>query len=333
MNLINIKQLNMKLKLLFTYIIFACFTVICPAQVTIGSDVPPRKGALLDLKENDSTGKQPNSRKGLKLPRVALSSLTKLTLDDDAKADDYVGTTVYNVTVNTELAEGTYCWYGNTWKQVIWVDNPGLDGDLLINNGDLTYKWANIKVSAFTYHKPSQIAVYNKNKAPLLKYKFNQIVAIETGPSVFTPVSGLFDNDFAYTETLNIKTPAASEKYILMEASIDIKKLTIGNTTFEKGFWEIINIDFLVDGELLKNYWQVYSFPKGGDPVNTIELFSIVPLTNSGKGSHQFKMRVSVDSSLYYANKGSGAGQFREGNNDFLEIQVKNLGFILYENE
>ncbi len=321
----------MKLKLFLTYIAFAGSALVCSAQVTIGSGVPPRKGALLDLKENDNTGKLPNSGKGLKLPRVALTSVTKLTLDDDSKAGEYAGTTVYNVTVNAELAEGTYCWNGNTWNQVVWVDNPGSDGDLLINNGDLTYQWDPIKLPDFTYHKPSQISGYDKNKAPLLKYKYNQIVAVEEGIHLFTPIPGLFNTDFAYTETWNIKTPAASEKYVLLEASIDIKKLTVGNAPFVRGFWENIKIELLLGNAVLREYTQSYSSPTGGEPLNTIELFSIIPLTNFGKGSHQFKVRVSVVNSIYNANVGTNPGQFMPDNNDFLEIQVRNLGFILYE--
>jgi len=88
------------------------------AQVTIGSGIPPLEGNLLDLKENELTGINPNATKGLGLPRVALSSLTTLTIDNDSAKDKYVGTIVYNTTTNSMLSEGMYYWDKNTWVKV-----------------------------------------------------------------------------------------------------------------------------------------------------------------------------------------------------------------------
>jgi len=95
----------MKLKLLLIHIVLLLAMPAAKAQVTIGSDIPPRAGSLLDLKENAETGKKANAEKGLGLPRVELESFTKLTIDDDAYGNDYRGVTVYNAD-NTFLAEG-----------------------------------------------------------------------------------------------------------------------------------------------------------------------------------------------------------------------------------
>lgn len=43
------------------------------AQVTIGSNEPPNHGAILDLKEEQTTGGEPNSTRGLGLPRVKIT--------------------------------------------------------------------------------------------------------------------------------------------------------------------------------------------------------------------------------------------------------------------
>jgi hypothetical protein len=88
------------------------------AQVTIGSNLAPLSGSLLDLKEKDSGGDESNSSKGLGLPRVALSKQLTLTIDDDSRGERYVGQLVYNITENDELTKGTYYWNGTRWNKI-----------------------------------------------------------------------------------------------------------------------------------------------------------------------------------------------------------------------
>lgn len=54
------------------------FASLCEinAQITIGSSIKPKPGALLDLKQDENQGK--NSSKGLLLPRVSLTSINQL---------------------------------------------------------------------------------------------------------------------------------------------------------------------------------------------------------------------------------------------------------------
>lgn len=93
----------MKRKIL-TINIFILFSLLympqVKAQVTIGAGLEPRKGLLLDLKENDAPNKESNASKGFGLPRIALTSPTTLTIDDDSKKGDYVGVVVYNIGTN-----------------------------------------------------------------------------------------------------------------------------------------------------------------------------------------------------------------------------------------
>jgi hypothetical protein len=88
------------------------------AQLTIGSETEPLPGSLLDLKEKDAGGDEPNSSKSLGLPRVALSKLSTLTTDDNSRGMHYVGQLVYNVTENEELTKGTYYWDGSKWNKI-----------------------------------------------------------------------------------------------------------------------------------------------------------------------------------------------------------------------
>jgi hypothetical protein len=86
------------------------------AQVTIGANEDPNKGALLDLKEN--TGSV-SATKGLLLPRVNLTDLNELypmftgTYNAEEK-NKHIGLTVYNVEdgMGRWIPAGIYVWDG-----------------------------------------------------------------------------------------------------------------------------------------------------------------------------------------------------------------------------
>lgn len=308
------------------------FTAVLKGQVTIGSDIPARKGTILDLKENDNTGKLPNSTKGLGLPRVALSSLTTLTVDDDSKKNDYVGLTVYNTTINSDLTEGTYCWFGDTWKQVVLISDSGTDGNLLISNGDYTYKWASISIPEYEFSKPTQASTFDPSKAKTFQYSTGDIIYTYVGNNQYRPRTGLFDNDFVYTETLNLQTDATSEKYILLETSISVKKRTVSNAPAAKGFWEQMRVEVLVNNVVKERNERVFSTAQYAETTTIIDHFSIIPLSGLNKGSYDLKIRVSNLSNLYNTNKGNSSGQFPTSS-DFFTVTIEDIGFILYEED
>ncbi len=99
----------------------------------MGSGISPRKGTLLELKENDADGE--NSTKGFSLPRVKLELPTKLTVDDDSKKGQYKGLTVQNTLTGNGLTEGIYCWDGEKWTLVVSVKEQGEDGQMLTSKG------------------------------------------------------------------------------------------------------------------------------------------------------------------------------------------------------
>jgi len=103
------------------------------SQVTVGSGLEPRKGSLLELKEDNGAGA--NSTKGFSLPRVKLDSPTLLTVDDNSNGEEYKGLTVQNTTTSSGLTEGIYCWYGKMWRLVTSVDEQGTDGQILTSKG------------------------------------------------------------------------------------------------------------------------------------------------------------------------------------------------------
>jgi hypothetical protein len=106
------------------------------AQVTIGSMEDPSTGSLLDLKQQRNNGGV-NATKGLLLPRVQLTDLTKLhpmfetspgsglpneNYDSPAEKQEqdakHVGLTVYNTqgACRYRIPEGIYVWNGTKWE-------------------------------------------------------------------------------------------------------------------------------------------------------------------------------------------------------------------------
>ncbi|WP_185154824.1 leucine-rich repeat domain-containing protein [Dysgonomonas sp. 25] len=117
----------MKQKILTQVIvIMALFTVVSSmrAQVTIGSNQPPMKGALLDLTEGAIT------TKGLNLPRVELTKLNPTTPAELAASignnsnsydlDKHIGLLVYNINDVPECGypAGLFVWGGEQWQQL-----------------------------------------------------------------------------------------------------------------------------------------------------------------------------------------------------------------------
>ncbi|MDR1918305.1 MAG: hypothetical protein LBQ65_01515 [Tannerellaceae bacterium] len=97
---------------------FACFEA--NGQVTIGADIEPRKGALLDIKQTDgNNGAATVTSGGLLLPRVSLSYLTNLAplVPSPTGTDlaDHKGLTVYNLSTTAPFKPGLYVWNGIKW--------------------------------------------------------------------------------------------------------------------------------------------------------------------------------------------------------------------------
>lgn len=131
-----------KIKLILPLILLAGLSPVY-AQVTIGSELPPAKGALLEIKSEETANpssvtdsKNVTSTKGgLGLPRVQLSNLVTLepfiaTTDPEwasgSRAETkakHAGLMVYNIETSSPFSKGIYVWDGNEWSAV----SMGLD--------------------------------------------------------------------------------------------------------------------------------------------------------------------------------------------------------------
>lgn len=308
------------------------FHLCTKAQVTIGAGIEPRKGTLLDLKENDHSGKEANSSKGLGLPRVALFSANKLTIDTDDKVKDYAGSTVYNVTNNEELAEGMYCWTGTGWKRLVFADGEGVKGSFLTSDGKDAFHWSVVSDPKMTFHRPTQTASFDESKAIPKVYSYNGMGGAGGDRTPFKPSSDLFKNGFVYSDKVRIESGKGTLKYLLLDFSIDIDKATKSNAAVVAEFQERVKVQVYVGDQEVKTFERAYTTPAGGLANTIVRQFSIVQLTEFAQGDYDFKIKVSITSNTYSLNKSStGTSEGRFLTDNFLTIKANDIGFVLYE--
>lgn len=147
--------MNVKLHILSSIFILSALlitSISLNAQVTIGSDIAPNRGALLDLKEEYTSGGGANSKRGLALPRVKITG--KYTLNDviqgyDALTDtekknlsaSHIGLVVYNMNPFrpdqcSTAQSGVMVWTGDGgWENVLNYQGE-YQGDIATRRAD-----------------------------------------------------------------------------------------------------------------------------------------------------------------------------------------------------
>jgi len=109
-------------KVIFLSVLLLLVSINAAAQVTIGGDKAPEKGALLELMANKG--------KGLLLPRVNLIAVSQLEPEGAVgpwNSTTHIGLWVYNMFDDTnDLCEGPYVWDGTKWNR-LWGNCSGVD--------------------------------------------------------------------------------------------------------------------------------------------------------------------------------------------------------------
>jgi len=157
--------------LLVVFVLFLSFlnsNII--GQVTIGSNIKPNSGALLDLKENDNINE--NSTKGLVLPRVNLTQWN--SLDDLASGlnkNEHIGLVVYHagpvdLCAKEPFYNGVYVWTGSAWKYVSSANEENI--------------LANVTTSKTGLEQPN---TYMVNQASIVKIPVEKAFVIWDGSS------------------------------------------------------------------------------------------------------------------------------------------------------
>lgn len=134
------------------------------AQITIGSESAPDPDALLDLKEDGTTGE---SQRGLLLPRVKLISLS----NPSPLAEHVEGIMVYNIETAGDVTPGLYKNNGTRWERMLLPDG-GQDGMVLeINPLTMAPRWVT------KYIPPADpIGAYSLTGAVAYKYNTGAVL-------------------------------------------------------------------------------------------------------------------------------------------------------------
>lgn len=325
----------MKIKLLVATIALITSFSVATAQVKIGSSQPPRSGSLLDLEQDGLP------QKGMGLPRVALTSLTALTIGPESQKSNYVGTMVYNTTNIGKIKNGIYCWMGNTWKQTIVVNSKDEDGSILKSNGDGTYGWTKVNIPKFEFHKPTNIRGFKKKNAQINEYEYKDIVYSENRSGVWKPNANAFNNKYVYTDTLSVQTDASTKKFMLLGTTITTRKSTRDAGTPSVNTWETLIIEAFItkinpNGSLgttksLKMYRKTQNVYIEGPVISYFDLFFITSLNDVdatiSKGNYQIKIKAMVDESSL------GRDPNFNGSGIFYRIGIDDINLVLFEHQ
>jgi len=111
--------------LLFVFIIIPILYI--KGQVTVGSNLPPEKAAILDIKsENGGAGEASSTHGGLLLPRVEIDTITNISIfpgisgmNNVEQKKRHTGLMVYNIKrdLDHNIEEGIYVWNGEKWEK------------------------------------------------------------------------------------------------------------------------------------------------------------------------------------------------------------------------
>lgn len=113
---------------LVLFLIGANIVTYLSAQVTVGSNLQPAQGAILDLKEHAPDANNATSSKGLSMPRVALKVPDDLTdliaAPTTVQKAEHVGLWVYNTSDSAHFCPGLHVWNGQRWQELQNIITP-----------------------------------------------------------------------------------------------------------------------------------------------------------------------------------------------------------------
>ncbi|WP_081852539.1 FISUMP domain-containing protein [Prevotella sp. 10(H)] len=173
---------------LFMFLGFGSFLF---SQVTVGLDATPAHGAMLQLKENNNV--QENSTRGMMLPRVFLTDLSKLKMDalteyTGVERNKHIGLTVYNVNEDRcqkdPIYKAVYVWDGEHWTilqpmdqdYIVETDQEGQPFKAR-NFGSRAGIWMIENLAVTTYADGTPIPLHNGTAAVSESYIYPNITS------------------------------------------------------------------------------------------------------------------------------------------------------------
>lgn len=181
----------MKLRIYFILLMSVILHTTGVAQVTIGSGESPLEGAILDLKQYESTSDEYTANKGLLMPRVVLVdrySLSPTVSDTEPNLETqkklHKGLLVYHIG-GGDMPSGLYVWDGESWIGTIgsnaseakWFYMPGFPIDVS-QDIELTVNLYNEYKKQFSQVPAFDVQEKDKLKFVVLDYDANSFSTV-----------------------------------------------------------------------------------------------------------------------------------------------------------
>jgi len=220
------------------------------AQVTIGSDLVPNGGALLDMKEFASNNLITSTR-GLNFPRVSLQAANRLepcATTNITNSASHRGLVVYH-TNNAVMDQGMYYWNGASWRRL--VDEIPPEPVTTINLQNLKESFTSLPAGGSTTHLGGNLPIGDLDAVSNKYY----LTIPEDGSYAFAfRIFGITDID----ET-NYPYPRAQTYYVnvmkddvildVAELSAVVVRRAAGDRTTVQGFTTVLGVAGLVAGD------------------------------------------------------------------------------------
>ena len=220
-------QKSIRLKVLMALMV-ALVTLNVQAQVRIGEDAAPTKGAVLDLNSDNKTAGYVG---GLKLPNVSLANLTDLLPFSEVPANvaDLKGAIVYNTNTNVSanMFPGTYYWDGAQW--VLQATAGATSGQILKWNGT-AWSLAPDEVGVTTITQDGPIIVtngstFNPTVGFIAGLNTNDVLTWNGSSWVSKPAGGITTGNLTSANTAALTVASGTSRLVGGDASI-----TVNNT-------------------------------------------------------------------------------------------------------
>lgn len=278
------------------------------AQVTIGSEEAPVKGAILQVKDkNGITDDSDNATKGLAFPRVKLeqrnqlypmyktdatyTGATKTTIDKQN-----AGLIVYNtfaslpseVNTNLKFQKGLYVWTGAEW---VSVSTPSVDNGLEADDQNLI-TWGGELTKSTTITADNKNVVFDmKNMSTATRESGFMIKNLQRQGNSVAMVADAVTGRIGLSEVI----PA---ELAFIQSGTETRNPTAINSVSAKGFWVVP--------------WDSRDANSGGDVINNTGVLDFG--TNSSDGDHWImKMDAMVELSGMLGYRGYNSATIGSG--------------------
>lgn len=331
------------------------------SQVTIGSAESPRKGVLLDLKQDNKSGNLANSSLAFGLPCVELgNSITDLVIDNASKKNNYVGAVVYNITKNNVFDIGVYVWNGTEWGEYASSKIIGANDQVLTLLEDNRSSFKTPPKPIYDFYKISGVynfmSEYTENTPR--EYDYPSMTEGGNDPSYSTnyktfptqAAKDKFSRDAVYST--RFKTETSGRKFFEFAISVQMKFLLAkdfndGTDKMKELSWGDFLYELYINkikvGQLTQRYVLSASPTVKDNLLFKMEVPSKSVIQSIPKqDDNLIEVKIALLSSSFARNKGTGGAStanrqgnpFRTGVNlNFLTMEVVDFSLLFYEED